>query len=260
MDKDFDVTDYEKMQRVYDLYAPERERARCRTKNTQKSSSLPPMLSLEGFEHLISDLSTEPMITMTQQEVATVLETPVPTIPLELNTEEPGLLQSSGAEATTAVDINPGTTPLLSQSVPEDKSIHEIQTPITIPPAQPTPAVHINPTTRSVRPKVIPKDRSSGKIQSPVVISKVITEQPKKILDKYLTETKDQYAQRVAKLPKPHKLPTDTSPDTEINYNGIAMSKKVVDTLLAQKRQEQIQLADVHTSAKKKFKSKIINQ
>ena len=249
MDKDFDVADYEQMQKIHDLYEPARKRARCRTKNTQRSSSLPPLPSLEGVDHLISDISTEAMFTMTQEEVAKVLETPVPTIPLELNTEQPSLLQSTGPEATAPVHINPGTTPVLSQSV--DKSIHEIETPITIAPAQPRPAVDINLTTTAVLPKVIPKDTSSVKIQSPVVVSKVITEQPKKTLDKYLTETKDQYAERIAKLPKPHELPADASPNTEVNYNGIAMSKKVVDTLLAQKRQEQIQLPDVHTSAKK---------
>ena len=64
-------------------------------------------------------------------------------------------------------------------------------------------------------------------------------------------ETKDKYAERIAKLPKPHELHSDASPDTQVNYGGIAMSKKVVDALIAQKKQEQIQLPDVHTSANK---------
>ena len=57
--KTFDVVDYEKMERVHDLYGGARERARCCTKNTQKSSSLPPLPSLEGVDYVISNISTE---------------------------------------------------------------------------------------------------------------------------------------------------------------------------------------------------------
>ena len=96
----------------------------------------------------------------------------------------------------------------------------------TIPPAQLTLAVHINPATRSVLPKVIPKDSSSSKIQSPVVISKVITEQPKKTLDKYLMGTNDKYAEHIEKLQKPNKLRTDASLDTEVKCRGIADVQK----------------------------------
>ena len=156
MDKDFDVADYEQMERIHDLYEPARKRAACRTKNAQRTSSLPPLPSLEGVDHLITNISSEPMFTMTQQEVAKVLETPVPTIPLELNTEQLFSLQSTGPEETAPVPINPGTTPLLSQSA--DKSIHEIETPITIAAAQPTPTVHVNPTTTALLPKVIRKE------------------------------------------------------------------------------------------------------
>ena len=156
MDKDFDVADYEQMERIHDLYEPARKRAACHTKNAQRTSSLPPLPSLEGVDHLITNISSEPMFTMTQQEVAKVLETPVPTIPLELNTEQLFSLQSTGPEETAPVPINPGTTPLLSQSA--DKSIHEIETPITIAAAQPTPTVHVNPTTTALLPKVIRKE------------------------------------------------------------------------------------------------------
>ena len=112
INKDFNTSELGKNEMLHKLYEPVRKR--CHMKNASKSSSLPSLPSLESVKELITNVSTEDMITLIQEEIHTVLDCPVPTIPLDLNTE-----------STRA--------PALSDSMCKEQSIQNIETQVVIP-------------------------------------------------------------------------------------------------------------------------------
>ena len=207
-----------------DLYEPARKR--CRVKNVQQPTALPRLPSVDIPAPAEKEQDGD-NITVTEKEMNKLLESTSAIFPLDINVPE--LIQTQNPIQT---GVSTDQIPPLDLNI--DEPIQDQESAQTGVSTHETPLLDVNID------KPIQGQQSA--------MENVITTQPRATVGQIFQRKE---VSDVLSRPKLQDLPPDADPSTDVNYYGIAMTKRVAEMVEMAKTKKKQDLPTVHKSSKK---------